>query len=212
MNDSQKVAGFLYETGAVSTVQTANKADWYTATSGIKLPLYCDNRRISSFLVARTFIYQQLASLVTSSFPTVDYLFATATGGMIPASFVAMELNLPLGYVRGGAKKHGLSKQIEGVVPNKSQIVVVEDLVTTGGSLCHVVDTLREAGYCVIGAVAIFTYNLQRMHHLLQTHDLRFHYLCKWDDFALVTDITIGQQFIDDLNTQFQKEQSNDQQ
>ena len=211
MTDAQKVARLLYETGSVSTVQSANKADWYTGTSGIKLPLYCDNRRISSFLNTRTFIYHQLASLITAFFPTANYLFATATGGMIPASFVAMKLNLPLGYVRGGAKKHGLSKQIEGVVCENSQIVVVEDLVTTGSSLCQVVKTLRQAGYCVIGAVAIFTYNLQRMHHLLETYKLDLHYLCKWDDFASVTDITIGKQFIHDLNTQFQKEQTNDQ-
>ena len=197
---AKKVAAILHQIGAVSTLTSANQADWYTWSSQIKSPLYCDNRRISSFLPERTFVYHQLALLIKDHFPHVNYLFATATGGMIPASFVAADQQWPVGYVRGNAKAHGLSRQIEGQPAVDSQIVVVEDLVTTGQSLWKVVAALREANMKVLGAVAIFSYNLKITHRLFTEHEVPFYHLCTWDDFADVTDIKIGQDFLASLN------------
>jgi len=132
----------------------------YTWASGIQSPIYCDNRITLSFPEIRTFIRQQFTKAIREQFKEVEAIAGVATGGIAQGALVAQELDIPFAYVRSGKKGHGLSNQIEGKVSAGQQIVVVEDLISTGGSSLNAVTALREAGCKVVGMVAIFTYNL----------------------------------------------------
>jgi orotate phosphoribosyltransferase len=134
--------------------------DPFTWASGIKSPIYCDNRLTLSYPKVRNDIESGLAKLVKEYFKDVECLMGTSTAGIAHAALVADILDLPMGYVRGGAKSHGRNNQIEGVVKEGMKVVVVEDLISTGGSSLEVVDVLRQAGCEVLGMVAIFTYGL----------------------------------------------------
>lgn len=135
-------------------------SDPFTWASGIKSPIYCDNRLTLSYPSVRKDIELGLANLVKANYPEAECLMGTATAGIAHAALVAEILELPMGYVRGGAKKHGRNNQIEGVVKPGMKVVVVEDLLSTGGSSIECVEALRAAGCEVIGLVAIFTYGL----------------------------------------------------
>lgn len=134
--------------------------DPFTWASGIKSPIYCDNRLTLSYPKVRKDIEEGLAKLVKEHYPEAECLMGTATAGIAHAALTAEILELPMGYVRGGAKKHGRNNQIEGVVKPGMKVVVVEDLLSTGGSSIECVEALRAAGCEVIGLVAIFTYGL----------------------------------------------------
>jgi len=132
----------------------------FTWASGIKSPIYCDNRITLSYPEIRTFIRQNVTRAIEEHFNGVEAIAGVATGGIAQGALVAQELGLPFAYVRSGKKDHGLSNQIEGEVHPEQRIVVIEDLISTGGSSLRAVDALREKGCNVAGMVAIFTYNL----------------------------------------------------
>ena len=134
----------------------------FTWASGIKSPIYCDNRLTLSYPNVRKDIENGLAKLIKDNFSDANCLMGTATAGIAHAALVADILDLPMGYVRGGAKSHGRNNRIEGKVEPGMKVVVVEDLISTGGSSLECVEALREAGCEVIGLIAIFTYGLPK--------------------------------------------------
>lgn len=156
MNNERKIAKDLLDIKAVFLKPN----DPFTWASGIKSPIYCDNRLTLSYPEVREDVEEGLASLIKEYFPEVEIIEGTSTAGIAHAALVANKLKLPMGYVRGGHKTHGRGNQIEGIVRPGMKAVVVEDLISTGGSSLEVVDVLREAGCEVLGLVAIFTYGL----------------------------------------------------
>lgn len=134
----------------------------FTWASGIKSPIYCDNRLTLSAPSVRNKIEQGLANLVQSYYPECQALMGTSTAGIAHAALVANILDLPMGYVRGSNKEHGRGNKIEGRLEPGTKVVVVEDLISTAGSSIEVVETLREAGAEVLGIVSIFTYGLRK--------------------------------------------------
>ena len=134
--------------------------DLFTWASGIKSPIYCDNRVTLSFPAIRTFIKENFVNAITEKFEKPDLIAGVATGGIPQGALVAEELSLPFVYVRTSKKDHGLTNLIEGRVESGQRVVVVEDLISTGSSSLETVRALHEAGCKVIGMVAIFTYNL----------------------------------------------------
>lgn len=135
--------------------------DPFTWASGIKSPIYCDNRLTLSYPEVRKVIEEGLASIIKEYYPTCEVVMGTSTAGIAHAAYVSDILNLPMGYVRSGAKDHGRKNQIEGVTPVSKNVVVIEDLISTGGSVIEVCNILKEAGANVLGIASIFTYELQ---------------------------------------------------
>ncbi|MFA6950167.1 MAG: orotate phosphoribosyltransferase [Lentimicrobiaceae bacterium] len=133
----------------------------FTWSSGIKSPIYCDNRKILSYPKIRTFVRQEFSKMIHEEFGELDLIAGVATGAIAHGVLVAQELGVPFAYVRSTKKDHGLTNQIEGVVESGQSVVVVEDLVSTGQSSLAAVKALREAGCNVKGMVAIFTYGLE---------------------------------------------------
>ena len=129
----------------------------FTWASGIKSPVYTDNRLILTDVEARNEVEEALAEVVKTAYPEAEVLMGTSTAGIAHAAIVGHLLQMPMGYVRGGAKDHGRKNQIEGRLEPGQKVVVVEDLISTGGSVLEVVDVLREAGAEVLGVVSIFT-------------------------------------------------------
>ncbi|MCD7894823.1 MAG: orotate phosphoribosyltransferase [Erysipelotrichaceae bacterium] len=160
--------------------------DPFTWASGIKSPIYCDNRLTLSYPNVRNDIEQGLANLIKEEYPEAECLMGTATAGIAHAALTADILDLPMGYVRGGAKSHGRNNRIEGKVTEGMKVVVVEDLISTGGSSLECVDALREAGCDVIGMVAIFTYNLPKATENFNNKDCTFHTLTNYDELIEV--------------------------
>ncbi len=134
----------------------------FTWASGIKSPVYCDNRLTLTSVDVRCDVENGLATLVKENYPDVEVLMGTSTAGIAHAAIVGHLLNLPMGYVRSGAKDHGRQNQIEGRLEKGQKVVVVEDLISTGGSVIEVVNVLREAGAEVLGVVSIFTYGMKK--------------------------------------------------
>ena len=134
----------------------------FTWASGIKSPVYCDNRLTLTAPSVRGDIENGLAALIRENYPDAEVLMGTSTAGIAHAAITAHLLDLPMGYVRSGAKDHGRQNRIEGKLERGQHVVVVEDLISTGGSVIEVVDALREAGAEVLGVVSIFTYGMQR--------------------------------------------------
>ena len=130
--------------------------------SGIKSPVYCDNRLTLSDVQVRDDVENGLAQLIRTHYPEAEKLMGTSTAGIAHAAITGHLLNLPMGYVRSGAKDHGRKNQIEGTLSAGDKVVVVEDLISTGGSVIEVVEILREAGAEVLGIVSIFTYGMQK--------------------------------------------------
>ena len=151
---SQEIARRLLEAEAVK-LQPANPFTW---SSGWKSPIYCDNRITLSFPDTRTFIKHALADAIREQFPGAEILAGVATAGIAQGALVADVLNLPYCYVRPEPKKHGMGNQIEGKFQAGQKVVVIEDLISTGGSSLKVVEALRQAGAGVLGMAAIFTY------------------------------------------------------
>ncbi len=149
-----KIAEYLLEINAVKLSPDAP----FTWTSGWKSPIYSDNRLSLSHPHVRNFIKTSLGELVKSEFPEAQAIIGVATAGIAPGALVADEINLPFGYVRSEAKKHGMGKQVEGDIKPGQKVVVVEDLVSTGKSSLQAVQSLREYGCEVLGMVSIFTY------------------------------------------------------
>lgn len=134
----------------------------FTWASGIKSPVYTDNRLTLTAPEVRTHVEEGLAELIRQNYPDVEVLMGTSTAGIAHAAIVGHIMNLPMGYVRSGSKDHGRQNQIEGKLLPGQKVVVVEDLISTGGSCIEVVNVLREAGAEVLGIVSIFTYGMQK--------------------------------------------------
>mgnify|MGYP001389020800 CR=1 FL=1 len=144
----------------------------FTWASGIRSPIYCDNRLLLSFPEEREIIVNGLVDLLQQNFPEAQVLAGTATAGIPHAAFMAQKLNMPMLYVRSSAKEHGKGNQIEGKLTAEQKIVVIEDLISTGKSSMQAVQALREAGANVIGLISIFTYGLQKSKDLFSQEDL----------------------------------------
>ena len=136
--------------------------DPVTWASGIKSPIYCDNRLTLSAPEVRDDVENGLKQLIEENYPDVEMLMGTSTAGIAHAAITAHLMNLPMGYVRSGSKDHGRQNQIEGKLEKGTKVVVVEDLISTGGSVLEVVQVLREAGAEVLGIVSIFTYGMKK--------------------------------------------------
>ena len=158
----------------------------FTWASGIKSPVYCDNRLTLTSPAVRTDVENGLAALIREHFPDAEVLMGTATAGIAHAAITAHLLGLPMGYVRSGAKDHGRKNQIEGKLEPGQKVVVVEDLISTGGSVIEVVNVLREAGAQVLGIVSIFTYNMQKGLDRLAAAGAVNHSLTNFDVIAQV--------------------------
>lgn len=149
----------------------------FTWASGIKSPIYCDNRLTLSYPEIRDIIENGLVELIKEYYPTCEVVMGTSTAGIPHAAYVSSILNLPMGYVRGGAKDHGRGNQIEGVVPKGKNVVVIEDLISTAGSSIEVVNILKEAGCNVLGIASIFSYELKKGIDRLKEADVINHSL-----------------------------------
>ena len=134
----------------------------FTWASGIKSPVYCDNRLTLTAPEVRTDIENGLAAVVKEYYPEAEVLMGTSTAGIAHAAITAHIMDMPMGYVRGGAKDHGRKNQIEGKLEPGQKVVVIEDLISTGGSVIEVVNVLREAGAEVLGVASIFTYGMKK--------------------------------------------------
>lgn len=134
----------------------------FTWASGIKSPIYCDNRLTLTSVPVRNDVEAGLAEIVRTKFPEAEVLMGTSTAGIAHAAITATILNLPMGYVRSGAKDHGRGNQIEGRLEKGQKVVVIEDLISTAGSCIEVVNVLREAGADVLGVASIFTYGMKK--------------------------------------------------
>ena len=158
MTREQTIAHDLLSIGAVFL----RPDEPFTWASGIKSPIYCDNRLTLTAPVVRTHVEEGLAELIRAHYPAVEVLMGTSTAGIAHAAIVGHLMNLPMGYVRSGSKDHGRQNRIEGRLEPGAKVVVVEDLISTAGSCIEVVEALREAGAEVLGIVSIFTYGLQK--------------------------------------------------
>ena len=153
----------------------------FTWASGIKSPIYCDNRLTLSAPRVREHVEQGLAALIKEYYPQAQALMGTSTAGIAHAAITATILDLPMGYVRSEAKTHGRTNRIEGKLEPGTKVVVVEDLISTGGSAIDVVEALREAGAEVLGIVSIFTYGMQKCLDRIAAAGTENHSLCNLD-------------------------------
>ena len=158
----------------------------FTWASGIKSPVYCDNRLTLTAPQVRTDVEQGLATLIREHYPEAEVLMGTSTAGIAHAAITAHLMGLPMGYVRSGAKDHGRQNQIEGRLEPGQKVVVVEDLISTGGSCIEVVNVLREAGAEVLGVVSIFTYGMQKGLKRLEENKVKNISLTNFDVIAQV--------------------------
>ena len=160
----------------------------FTWASGIKSPIYCDNRLILSDPAARKKIEAGLAKLVKTYYPSCQMLMGTSTAGIAHAAITATKLGLPMGYVRAEAKSHGRTNRIEGRMEPTTRVVVIEDLISTGGSALEVVQALREAGAVVLGIASIFTYGMKQSLDSIEEAGTVNHSLCDLDTLVKVAE------------------------
>ena len=179
MTPRETIARDLLQIGAVFL----RPDDPFTWASGIKSPIYCDNRLTLTAPAVRTHVEEGLVALIREHYPEVEVLMGTSTAGIAHAAICGHLMGLPMGYVRSSNKDHGRQNRIEGRLEAGQKVVVVEDLISTGGSCLEVVEALREAGATVLGVVSIFTYGLQKGLDRFAAAGVENHSLC---DFAAV--------------------------
>ncbi|MBQ3095059.1 MAG: orotate phosphoribosyltransferase [Clostridia bacterium] len=165
----------------------------FTWASGIKSPVYCDNRLILTAPAVRNTVEQAIADTVKKEYPECEALIGTSTAGIAHAAIAGHILGMPMGYVRSGNKDHGRQNRIEGKLVPGQKVVVVEDLISTGGSVIEVVDALREAGAEVLGIVAIFTYGMKKGIERLAAADAKCITLT---DFDTIAEVAAGEGYI----------------
>ena len=171
--------------------------DPFTWASGIKSPIYCDNRLTLSYVDVRKVVEEGLAEIIRTYYPTCEVIMGTSTAGIAHAAYVSDILGLPMGYVRGGAKDHGRGNQIEGVVPVGKDVVVIEDLISTAGSSIEVVNILRESGANVLGIASIFTYGLKKGLARLEAANVINHSL---SNFEVLTKVAAEENYISEAD------------
>ena len=184
MDISSRVAQGLLSIGAVFL----RPQEPFTWASGIKSPIYCDNRLILTAPAVRETVERAIADTVHREFPQAEVLMGTATAGIAHAAIAAHLMGLPMGYVRSGAKDHGRQNRIEGKLTEGEKVVVIEDLISTGGSLIETVEALREAGADVLGAVSIFTYGMEKGKQRLAEAKVRAVSLTDFDEIVAVAE------------------------
>ena len=182
MTDERTIAAGLLSIGAVFL----RPDDPFTWASGIKSPIYCDNRLILSAPAVRDTVERALSELIRAHYPEVQMLMGTSTAGIAHAALAAALLGLPMGYVRGEAKSHGRTNRIEGKLDPGTKVVVVEDLISTGGSAIETVQALREAGAEVLGIASLFTYGLRKGQERIAAAQTVNHSLCRLDTLVQV--------------------------
>ena len=165
----------------------------FTWASGIKSPVYCDNRLTLTAPAVRTDVEEGLARLIRENYPDAEVLMGTSTAGIAHAAITAHLMGLPMGYVRSGAKDHGRQNQIEGRLLPGQKVVVVEDLISTGGSVIEVVNVLRDAGADVLGIVSIFTYGMKKGLERLAAADVKNVSLTNFD---VIADVAAEEHYI----------------
>ena len=174
---AETLAGLLLQIKAVSL----RPDEPFTWASGLKSPIYCDNRVTLSHPRVRTYLREQMSALIQAQYPSVDVVAGVATGAIALAALVAQELDLPMVYVRSSAKEHGRQNLIEGELPKNARVVVIEDLVSTGKSSLQAVEALREAGAQVLGMTAIFTYGFPAATEAFAAASCSLHTLSDYD-------------------------------
>ena len=165
----------------------------FTWASGIKSPVYCDNRLILAYPEIRSEVESLLTELIKREYPGAEVLMGTATAGIPHAAIVAERMVLPMGYVRSGNKDHGRQNRIEGADPRGKKVVIVEDLISTGGSVIEVAEALREAGASVLGIASLFTYGLQKGIDRLAAAELKNVSL---SDFETLSRVALAENYI----------------
>ena len=158
----------------------------FTWASGIKSPIYCDNRLTLTAPEVRTHVEEGLVEIIKANYPDAEVLMGTSTAGIAHAAICGHIMGMPMGYVRSGAKDHGRQNQIEGKLLPGQKVVVVEDLISTGGSVIEVVDALREAGAEVLGVASIFTYGMKKGLEKMAASNVKNISLCNFDVIAEV--------------------------
>ena len=174
---AETLAGLLLQIKAVSL----RPDEPFTWASGLKSPIYCDNRVTLSHPRVRTYLREHMSALIQAQYPSVDVVAGVATGAIALAALVAQELDLPMVYVRSSAKEHGRQNLIEGELPKNARVVVIEDLVSTGKSSLQAVEALREAGAQVLGMTAIFTYGFPAATEAFAAASCSLHTLSDYD-------------------------------
>ena len=165
----------------------------FTWASGIKSPVYCDNRLTLTAPEVRTLIENSIADVIKEEYPEADVIMGTATAGIAHAAIAAHILGLPMGYVRSGAKDHGRGNQIEGQLNKGDKVVIVEDLISTGGSVIDAATALRNAGAEVLGIVSIFTYGMQKGIDRLAQENLKNISLTNFD---VISEVAVDESYI----------------
>ena len=188
-DSASKIAEFLLQIKAIK-LQPENPFTW---ASGWKSPIYCDNRKTLSYPQIRTFIRQQFVNEINEKFAKPDIIAGVATGGIAQGALIAQEMGLPFVYVRSEAKKHGLTNLVEGVVEKDQSVVVIEDLISTGGSSIKAIEALRDQGCKVKGMVAIFTYGFEEANANLKKAKCPTSTLC---DYATLIEVALKHNYI----------------
>ena len=178
----REIAKILLKLKAV----TLSPEDPYTWASGIKSPMYCDNRLTLSYPEDRSTVEKGLVDLIKDQYPEVQYIMGTATAGIPHAAIIADKMGLPMGFVRSSNKDHGKQNKIEGAKIEGAKVVVIEDLFSTGGSSIEAAKALEEVGYEVLGIVSIFTYNMKNAEENFKAAGFKHHSLTNFDELIEV--------------------------
>jgi orotate phosphoribosyltransferase len=196
---AHKVAEFLLQIKAIK-LQPEQPFTW---ASGWKSPIYCDNRKTLSYPQIRTYIRQQYVNVINEQFGKPDVIAGVATGGIAQGALIAQDMGLPFVYVRSEAKKHGLTNMVEGVVEKDQSVVVIEDLISTGGSSIKAVDALREKGCNVKGMVAIFTYGFDEATENMKKANCTLTTLC---DYNTLIEVALKHKYINEADLESLKQ------
>ena len=194
-NCAKKIAEYLLQIKAIK-LQPSNPFSW---ASGWKSPIYCDNRKTLSYPEIRSFISDSFAELVKSLYPGAEVIAGVATGAIAHGVLAADKLGLPFIYVRSGAKEHGLGNQIEGYFEPGQKVVVIEDLISTGGSSLGAVKALRDAGCEVLGMLAIFTYEFEKAANGFASENCKLHSL---SNYSTLIETALSSGYIGDFEVE----------
>ncbi|AHV98350.1 orotate phosphoribosyltransferase [Paenibacillus sabinae] len=186
LNRSEQIASYLLKIEAVAL----RPQEPFTWTSGIKSPIYCDNRLTLSYPEIRSYIADAFAELIATEYPGTEVIAGTATAGIPHAAWVADKLNLPMAYIRDKAKGHGKQNQIEGIISPGQKVIVIEDLISTGGSSLKAAQAVQEAGGEPLAVLAIFSYELDRATNAFSEAGIPLQSL---SNYSTLIDVALGQ-------------------
>ncbi|MBM7644299.1 orotate phosphoribosyltransferase [Scopulibacillus daqui] len=191
MNEQMTIAEKLLDINAV----ILKPNDPFTWSSGLKAPIYCDNRLTLSYPKTRKMIADSFVKVIKENYPEAEVIAGTATAGIPHAAWISERLDLPMAYVRGSAKGHGKKKQIEGQVLSGQKVVIIEDLISTGGSVIKAAEALKAAGAMILGVAAIFSYQLPKAAENLEAAGLNWTTLT---DFKHLIELAVNKKIVDE--------------